>query len=516
MNETKTRTLPRSLKILLLTLLILAVLGGGIYGVLLLMRGSGKEVNVYSASDICVYASAGDAQSEGSVTTDRIQSVYITATQQITEINVREGQRVHAGDLILSFDTTLTDLELERQEILVRKLELDLENAKKHQAEVNTYRLYVPPAPQEEPELSPAASMPMLRKGTGSPDDPYVFLWNDLCTYTPAFVSSILPLVPEGGEDMPTAYAVFEVRAADSPQGGILRCWEMVFGRAPDGSWSFSIVEPKYDPRDPGEEEEEEEETPIDTTPSYSWNDLVRMKRDAAQAIIDLELELKMAKLKYETLQYELTSGAVYSKIDGVVKSVLDPEEALASKKPVVLISGGGGYYVTGALSETELDAMHVGDTVNVRSWEAYETLTGTITEISDYPDESNRYWHYSSGNQNVSLYPFTVFLTEDAALREGEWVQLTYSPTVSQGSGIYLMNPFIRTENGKSYVWCEGEDGTLEKRSVITGGTLWGSYQEILYGITMDDHLAFPYGRDLQEGAPAREVGINELYGYY
>ena len=73
----------------------------------------------------------------------------------------------------------------------------------------------------------------------------------------------------------------------------------------------------------------------------------------------------------------------VLSKIDGVVKTVLDPEQALAENKPVVLLSGGGGYYITGALSETELATMQVGSSVTVRSWETYENLTGTIVEIS-------------------------------------------------------------------------------------------------------------------------------------
>ena len=34
-----------------------------------------------------------------------------------------------------------------------------------------------------------------------------------------------------------------------------------------------------------------------------------------------------------------------------------------------------------------------------------------------------------------------------------------------------------------------------LEKRTVVTGKSLWGSYTEILSGITAEDKLAFPYG---------------------
>ena len=41
-----------------------------------------------------------------------------------------------------------------------------------------------------------------------------------------------------------------------------------------------------------------------------------------------------------------------------------------------------------------------------------------------------------------------------------------------------------------------------LEKQYVKTGETLYGQYVEILSGLTMDDNIAFPYGKDVKEGA--------------
>jgi len=181
----------------------------------------------------------------------------------------------------------------------------------------------------------------------------------------------------------------------------------------------------------------------------------------------------------------------------------------------VVLVSGGGGYYVTAALSEMELAAMAVGDIVTIQSWENYTVVDAAITEISEYPDETGQYWHYSEGNQNVSLYPFTVFVNEDANLREGEWVTITYTPGGEDSEGFYVEVPFIREENGKSYVYTPDTDGRLEKRFVSTGGNLWGSYIKILDGLTTEDHIAFPYGRSVKEGAKTRIAGIDELYSY-
>ena len=80
-------------------------------------------------------------------------------------------------------------------------------------------------------------------------------------------------------------------------------------------------------------------------------------------------------------------------------------------------------------------------------------------------------------------------------------------------GSSLYLESMFIRTDNGKSYVMARGEDGRLEQRWVQTGRDLWGSYTQIRGGLTTDDYVAFPYGRDVGEGARTVEATADELY---
>ena len=73
---------------------------------------------------------------------------------------------------------------------------------------------------------------------------------------------------------------------------------------------------------------------------------------------------------------------------------------------------------------------------------------------------------------------------------------------TVSE-EAIYLQKAYIRTDDeGKSYVYKEGEDGRLKKQYVKTGETLYGQYVEVLSGVTMDDNIAFPYGSSVKEGA--------------
>ena len=117
-------------------------------------------------------------------------------------------------------------------------------------------------------------------------------------------------------------------------------------------------------------------------------------------------------------------------------------------------------------------------------------------------------------GNPNVSYYPFTVFVDESADLQEGSYVSVQYAAGDLQ-TGVYLENPFLRTENGQSYVYVRGADGLLEKRVVTTGRSLWGNYTQITEGLTAEDLIAFPYGKQIKEGAPTEESDPSVLYGY-
>ena len=116
-------------------------------------------------------------------------------------------------------------------------------------------------------------------------------------------------------------------------------------------------------------------------------------------------------------------------------------------------------------------------------------------------------------GNPNVSYYPFTVFIDAEADLQEGSYISVMFS-TATTEQGIYLENPFLRTEQGKTYVYVRGAVGKLEQRFVTTGKSLWGSYTEVLEGLSAEDYIAFPYGKQVKAGADTVESDLSELYG--
>ena len=243
----------------------------------------------------------------------------------------------------------------------------------------------------------------------------------------------------------------------------------------------------------------------------YTSAQIAEMRAEQEKTIRDLEFQVKMAEADYQIMQTEVSDGNVYAQFDGEVVSVLGEEEAKLNNQPLIKVSGGGGFYVQGSVSELDRDSLQIGQEVTVNDWNTGTVHTGYIESIGDYPTGEGGW--YGTGNPNVSYYPFTVFIDGEADFMEHSYVSIMYSAG-EVTNGIYLENPFLRTEDGQSYVYVQGEDGKLEKRVVTTGKSLWDSYTEILSGLSETDLVAFPYGKNVKAGAETVEGDMSDLYG--
>ena len=86
-------------------------------------------------------------------------------------------------------------------------------------------------------------------------------------------------------------------------------------------------------------------------------------------------------------------------------------------------------------------------------------------------------------------------------------------SESISESDNtLTIMKAFVREEDNKKYVYIRGEDGKLKKQYVVTG-TLSDSGYEILSGLSSTDWIAFPYGKNVKEGAKTREGSLEDLY---
>ena len=534
---------------IVISLVLILALGGGIW--FFASGKTAKPVGVYPFYEVGMTEYWGDhKESYGSVSTDRIQTVFLTSSQTVTEVFVQAGDTVKKGDPLLAFDTTLSDLALEKKRLEVEKLKLQLNSANAELARINAMKPMVIPQEPETPEI-PEENLGTPIGGAyriispethdGSGDENPIICWiaettdlNDTLMETLRQYAETLqeanyePPVPE--ETSPTEasaedptdpvdltvdryYAVFKMTEHDMSLGMTTTWQGLEISRIPDTDrFQFRFFDASGIEDPSLEEGSNTEDGPsIDFGSGFTAAEIARMRAEQEKTIKDLQCSIKMADAEYKIMQTETGDGKVYAQIDGEVVSLLAPEEALSTMQPVVKVSGGGGFYVEGTVSEMDREMLTIGQEVTVMDYNTGMSYVGNVTSIGDYPAADD---YYGGSNPNSSYYPFTVFVDGEADLQAGFFASIQYS-TAGSNRGIYLENPFLRTENGRSYVFVRGEDGNLEKRFVVTGRSLWGSYTEILEGLTEDDFIAFPYGKAVKDGVPALEGSVVDLYNY-
>lgn len=562
---------------------------GAVWGGLTIARNAQRgDVNVYAVNECAMTDYWGDtSNTSGMVTTDKLQKIYISQSQTVKKVWVKEGDSVKKGTVLVSYDSTLTQATVERAkidydrqaenlEVMKNGLEL-LKKAKnketlqaeydKLEKELNKLIEDATKSPDDDKDVKDLTHIAIdgMKLGTGSGNDKdnaiYYYRTTDSDGSFALSQADLMGIFSSRGKTDGTLYLVFVTRAGnklggdvmdnvgyiltavteDVPSGGetgggeaggvsqdpqqppaggttakklvsvTVKPWNNGFKPFTDGA-------PDYGDKKAEIEKLQRQMAQVQELLDASMTqlDLNKAILEKAQAVKEQEVNLKVAKLKLDKKLAELGDGNVYAEFDGTVKAVRDPDEAYNNSEAVVELSGGGGYYVTGTLSEMDLGSVKVGDSVSISSWMTGAACEGTIVSIDDYPTSNGNNW--GDGNSNVSYYPFKVFVTEDANLQPNDYVDIQYQKDTSaeeSGSSLYLESMFIRTDNGKSYVMARGEDGRLEQRWVQTGRDLWGSYTQIRGGLTIDDYVAFPYGRDVVEGAHTQEATADQLYNY-
>ena len=685
-----------------------AILVGVVFGV----RGRGEPVGVYPFVMVGMTEFWGDNQeSYGPVTTDKIQTVFLSDTQTVTEVKVKQGDQVKKGDVLLTYDTTLSELELERKRLDVEKAKLQVKEAEEELARINQMEpmgdvnITLPEVDYGE-ALSNLSTRGYLvhpdSKFDGSTKENPLVCWlgeakvldNTLLNYlyatavnyqlenakisdssasqTPDGETEELPVQPsettatteettvsteaaeetqaateqtqpleddeqedpDDGNDwyreqmtlfQQTAPTSLEISSRSVSRGGVFLVekdnaanlffstditdpvhsryvqWQLSpaagplqgmsngYGHytlsgvpkdtgtfqyvltaryAPEGGpvltqsfpFTLSVVEsvkeqeqvnsfymvlrvtqedrllaPKtvwqgiqvtaydgggfgfrlYDAaiEDPMlEQTGEDDSLDLDFGSGMTAAEIAKLRKEQVKKVKDLAAAAKMTESEYNLMEREFNDGNIRATLDGEVVTLLTEEESKENHTPMMKVSGGGGFYVEGSVSELEKDTLKPGQEVTINDWNTGMTYTGEVQSIGDFPVTGNG-WN-GMGNPNASYYPFHVFIDGSADLQEGSYVSVTYSAAEAE-NGIYLENPFLRTDDGEPYVYVRGKNGRLEKRLVTTGKSLWGSYTQILSGLTEEDYIAFPYGKTVKPGAATEEAELSALYGY-
>ena len=549
---------------------------------------------------------SGTIESYGMVTTDKVQTLYISSTQTVTEILVYPGQEVKKGDVLFTYDTTLSDLAVQRKDLANKQLEVQLKTA---QAELTALKkmkpiVYKPgsgstttktdytKSPTDKNKLDTVYSTKtsgtsklnplyvwlstttqvddamieyLFTQATGTPSTIYVVFQMTAGnqagkeftshtgvsfkrTYETVPTEPTVPTVPSESTEPSAPSESTEPSESTAPSESTeptestapSESTEPTESTAPSESTEpteSTAPSESTEPSEPAPEEPADEPTPAQerivhytmsffTPPSapkedngtVQWNDgytsaeLTAMKKEKEAEIKQLQFDIKMGKAELKIMQKEAADGKITAEWSGVVSDILEPAQALETGEPLMKVTGGGGYYVEGTVSELALDTVQVGQSVTVNSWDTGAVYTGRVVEIGSYPAENQDFYY---GSSNVSFYPYRVFIDESADLMEGYYVSLTIQSEEAAAGTLYLQNAFLRSEGNRTYVFVRNADGLLEKRYLECGVSTDGYMTPVYSGITEEDYVAFPYGKEITEGAPTFEGTDQDLYGY-
>ena len=228
--------------------------------------------------------------------------------------------------------------------------------------------------------------------------------------------------------------------------------------------------------------------------------------------IASLKLDIQESDIKISRLEKKANKKLVSSKLDGTVSYVGDVSSGTTTDgKALLKVKSADGYYVVGAVSELMLDTVKEGTKLSCTSYTSGQ-FEAEIMDVSEYPVDSYNY--YGDNNPNVSYYAFTA-VVDDKSLQfdTPDYVMVEFQNSAVDNGSMVLSKAFVKSENGKNYVY-KDDNGILKKQEIRVGAIVDGGYDIIIKGgISIDDKLAFPYGKDAVEGAKTNEVTLDYMY---
>lgn len=503
--------------------LVAGAITGGVFGYQK-YQSSKLVADVTNVSNLNWGYGGDSMESYGTVTNDMSQDIQLSTTQSVQEVFVEEGQTVAIGDPLLQYDMTTIDLSIEMKKLDIQTIvnntnvaNVELDKLKKTTPIPTTPVVTTPPAVPQAPAepvveektgeaYNYISATAVAYQGDGSSANPFHFL----CTQDAYVYGEYMNYLKSN-----SFTAVFDIRNGNVVTG------DLVTSRMVNGAMIAAEYETgsKWYVADGSEVKEEvtipEDNTQEEVVPQdgYTAEELAKAIADKEKELVGLDLQKRTAELALTKLENQSADGMVYATINGVVKTVGDPNNLPNDGSPFLSVTGSDGLFVKGSISELTLDKVKPGQVVTATSWNTGMSFNATITEINDYPDDSNNYG--GSGNQNVSYYGYTAYIEDSTGLSNGEGVGLTINvdADASAMSSIYIEKAYVRQEDGKSYVYKADENDRLVKQYVETGKTVYGQAIEIKGGITDADYIAFPYGKTAKEGVKVNKGSDTVTY---
>ena len=182
--------------------------------------------------------------------------------------------------------------------------------------------------------------------------------------------------------------------------------------------------------------------------------------------------------------------------------SVLNPQ-ARPGEKLLEVRGGSGQNVIRCLLGETELTKYPVGTELTGYSYDIGDNITARVTYVGNMPITES---YSNGGNPNSSGYIMLLEAVGDVELPLYSYVEFTSFERLSKTGAIYLYEAFVREIDGQDCIFIV-RDGFLKKVQVHTGRRTMEYIELVGSDLTQDDLIAFPYGKNVRDGAPVEVV---------
>ena len=359
--------------------------------------------------------------------------------------------------------------------------------------------------------------------GTGTEDDPYVFLVSSAkgkVTVMGSFFNRMAGYSEDGTKVVQKGGSWFQLEFHENDtiadfEDRKLSCtgYYLIDGSLLENPvYMYAETEFTLDDAMKYDDTGDDDEIPDDSGDGDDSTDSTTMTREDAikiqkNKVSSLKLDIEESNLNITKLENKVKNKLVTSKLDGTVAYIGDEATGSYNGDAFLKVKSKDGFYVTGTVSELMRDQMKEGTLLQCTSYDS-GSFEAKVLNVSDYPvDSSNNFYYGGDSNPNVSYYTFNAEITDQSLqFTDQDYVTISLkSNKLSKGS-LVVMKAFIRTENGTSYVYKDVK-GTLKKQQVTVGSIVNSGYYAIVTsGLKSDDLLAFPYGNTVQEGAKTKE----------
>ena len=366
--------------------------------------------------------------------------------------------------------------------------------------------------------------------GTGTEDDPYVFLVSSAkgkVTVMGSFFNRMAGYSEDGTKVVQKGGSWFQLEFHENDtiadfEDRKLSCtgYYLIDGSLLENPvYMYAETEFTLDDAMKYDDTGDDDEIPDDSGDGDDSTHITTMTREDAikiqkNKVSSLKLDIEESNLNITKLENKVKNKLVTSKLDGTVAYIGDEATGSYNGDAFLKVKSKDGFYVTGTVSELMRDQMKEGTLLQCTSYDS-GSFEAKVLNVSDYPvDSSNNFYYGGDSNPNVSYYTFNAEITDQSLqFTDQDYVTISLkSNKLSKGS-LVVMKAFIRTENGTSYVYKDVK-GTLKKQQVTVGSIVNSGYYAIVTsGLKSDDLLAFPYGNTVQEGAKTKEVTLDDMY---